>query len=54
MARQERGETTFYFSHWRQYYIAKQRRSINAEGGIEEIMKPLMIHDYNQNMGGVD
>ena len=34
--------------------IAKQRCSMNAEGGIENIMKPLMIRDYNQNMGGVD
>ena len=34
--------------------IAKERLSMNAEGGIEKIMKPLMIHDYNQNMGGVD
>ena len=34
--------------------IAKQRCNKNAEGGTEEIMKPVMIHDYNQNMGGVD
>ena len=34
--------------------IAKQRRNKNAEGGTEEIMKPVMIDDYNQYMGGVD
>ena len=34
--------------------VVKRRRSKNVEGGIEEIIKPLMIHDYNQNMGGVD
>ena len=34
--------------------IAKQRRNKNAEGVTEEIMKPVMIDDYNQNMGGVD
>ena len=34
--------------------IAKQRRNKNAEGGTEEIMKPVMINDYIQYMGGVD
>ena len=34
--------------------VVKRRHSKNAEGGIEEIIKPLMIHDNNQNMGGVD
>ena len=47
MARQERGETTLYFSHG-DNSIAKQRCN---EGGTEEIMKHVMIDDYNPNMG---
>ena len=34
--------------------IVKQRRSRKAEGGLEEIRKPVVVEDYNQNMGGVD
>ena len=34
--------------------IVKWRRTRSADTGIEEITKPVMIEDYNQNMGGVD
>ena len=34
--------------------IVKRRRTRSADTGIEEITKPVMIEDYNQNMGGVD
>lgn len=34
--------------------IPKQRRSRLAPGGIENVMKPKMIEEYNKNMGGVD
>ena len=32
----------------------KRRRSRAAEGGVEDIQKPLVVEDYNQHMGGVD
>lgn len=34
--------------------VPKQRRSRLAPGGIEEVMKPKAIEEYNQHMGGVD
>ena len=34
--------------------INKRRRTRSASGGVEEIMKPQMVVDYNANMGGVD
>ena len=34
--------------------ITKSRRSRRADGGIENIEKPQVVEDYNQNMGGVD
>ena len=34
--------------------ITKSRRSRAAERGVEDIQKPKVVEDYNQNMGGVD
>ena len=34
--------------------VQKQRRSRHAPGGIENVMKPTMIQEYNKHMGGVD
>ena len=34
--------------------ISKERRSRQAPGGVETLQKPLIIEDYNQDMGGVD
>ena len=34
--------------------VTKTRRSRAAEGGVEDIQKPQVVEDYNQNMGGVD
>ena len=34
--------------------VTKSRRSRAAEGGVEDIQKPQVVEDYNQNMGGVD
>ena len=34
--------------------ITKSRRSRAAAGGVEEILKPQVVEDYNKNMGGVD
>ena len=34
--------------------VTKSRRSRRATGGVEEIEKPQVVEDYNQNMGGVD
>ena len=34
--------------------VTKQRRSKAAQGGVEEVRKPLVIEQYNLFMGGVD
>ena len=34
--------------------ISEQRQSRNAPGGIEEVLKPRMVEEYNKHMGGVD
>ena len=34
--------------------INKTRRRRLANGGREEVMKPVMIEEYNRHMGGVD
>ena len=34
--------------------VTKTRRSRAADGGVEDIRKPQVVEDYNQNMGGVD
>lgn len=34
--------------------VAINRRTRSAAHGVETISKPVMIHDYNQHMGGVD
>ena len=34
--------------------IMKSRRSRAAEWGVDDIQKPKVVEDYNQNMGGVD
>lgn len=34
--------------------VAKRRRSRLAPGGTDEVMKPKMIEEYNNKMGGVD
>ena len=34
--------------------VTKTRRSRAADGGVEDIQKPQVVEDYNQNMGGVD
>ena len=34
--------------------IDVRRRTRSAADGVEMISKPVMIHSYNQNMGGVD
>ena len=31
----------------------KSRRSRAAAGGVEKILKPQVVEDYNRNMGGV-
>ena len=35
-------------------HITISRRTKNVQGGREDIQKPKMIDEYNQNMGGVD
>ena len=34
--------------------VTKNRRSRTAQGGVEDILKPKVVEDYNKNMGGVD
>ena len=34
--------------------VTKNRRSRAAQGGVEDILKPKVVKDYNKNMGGVD
>ena len=34
--------------------VTKNRRSRAAQGGVEDILKPRVVEDYNKNMGGVD
>ena len=34
--------------------VTKTRQSRAAVGGVEDIQKPKVVEDYNQNMGGVD
>lgn len=34
--------------------VTKTRRSRAADGGMEDIQKPHVVEDYNENMGGVD
>lgn len=34
--------------------VTKTRRSRAAVGGVENIEKPQVVEDYNQNMAGVD
>ena len=34
--------------------VTKTRRSRGAVRGVEDIQKPQVVEDYNQNMGGVD
>ena len=34
--------------------VTKTRRSRAAVGSVEDIQKPQVVEDYNQNMGGVD
>ena len=34
--------------------VTKNRRSQAAQGGVEDILKPKVVEDYNKNMGGVD
>ena len=34
--------------------VTKSRRSRAAEEGVEDVQKPKVVEDYNQNMGGVD
>ena len=35
-------------------FVTKKRRSRTAPDGQEDIFKPLVVEEYNQNMGGVD
>ena len=35
-------------------FVTKKRRSRTAQDGQEDILKPLMVKEYNKNMGGVD
>ena len=34
--------------------VGRSRRSRAAEGGLENIQKPLVVDEYNKFMGGVD
>ena len=34
--------------------VDKERRSKNADGGVEVVKKPKMVEEYNKYMGGVD
>ena len=35
-------------------FVTKKRRSRTALDGQEDILKPLVVEEYNQNMGGMD
>ena len=35
-------------------FVTKKRRSRTALDGQEDTLKPLVVEEYNQNMGGVD
>ena len=35
-------------------FVTKKRRSRTAPDGQEDILKPLVVEEYNQNMGGMD
>ena len=35
-------------------FVSKKWRSRSALNGQEDIMKPLVVEEYNKNMGGVD
>ena len=35
-------------------FVTKKRRSRTAPDGQEDILKPLVVEEYNRHMGGVD
>ena len=47
-------EVLMLSTHHNSSMVVKSRRSRAAEGGVEDIEKPLVVEDYNQHMGGVD